>query len=68
MDEIITDVRKIRDQIVKEFDNNLHSLCEEIRQCEKQHKSRLVNLTIKDNSNSSEMNDYKTAKLDLSKQ
>ncbi len=45
MDEIIADVRQTRDQVVKEFNHDLHSLCEEIRKCEKQHKDRLVNLT-----------------------
>ena len=47
MDEIIFDVRKIRDQIVAEYNYDLHSLCEEIRRREKQHKERLVDFAAK---------------------
>lgn len=44
MDEIISEVRKIRGQIVKEHKHDLHALCEYLKKKEGAHKDRLVNL------------------------
>ena len=51
MDEILSDVRRIRNQIVVEFNYDIHSLCEAMRSKELKHKNRIVNLAMQDQDN-----------------
>ena len=44
MDEIISEVRKTRDEIVREHRQDLHALCEFLRRKERLHKDRVADL------------------------
>lgn len=41
-DPIVEEVRAIRRQIMAEFDNDLHKLCEHLQQKQKEHPERYV--------------------------
>ena len=42
MNEIITEVRRVREQIVKEHEGDLHALCAALRKRQAEHPERLV--------------------------
>lgn len=46
-DPIIEEVRAARAEVFREAGNDLHKLCELLREAEKQHKDRLVTGTPK---------------------
>ena len=43
MDEILSEVRRIREQLVIEHNNELHLLCEAMRRRETEHLERVMN-------------------------
>jgi len=42
MDKIVSEVRRVREQIVKEHGGDLHALCAALRKRQAEHPERLV--------------------------
>jgi len=45
MDEIITEVRRVREEVVQQHDGDLHALCEHLRKEQAEHPERIVDLS-----------------------
>ncbi len=46
-DPILSEIRKARDEMAREANYDLHTLCERLREAERQHPERLLKTPVK---------------------